>query len=104
MNSAAAITTVTQASRTRITPRGIRVRRSARFRASNSRSTMRFTAIATQRAHVNASTTQSAVSRVSGASRDANVTPTRANGSAKIVWGSFTKLAQRANRDAPAKV
>ena len=53
---------------------------------------MRLKPIAAQRAAENASTTSSTMREVTGATREAASTPSSANGSAKSVCGSLTKL------------
>jgi len=63
------------------------------FAPSNSRSTIRLNAIAANRAAVNARITHPTMPGVSVPRRVASVTPTKANGSANTVCGSFTKLA-----------
>src|SRR5690606_6542854 len=62
------------------------------FRASYDRSAIRLNPIATQRAAENARITRTSVLQVIGATREAASTPSRANGRAKSVCGSFTKL------------
>src|ERR1041385_6255521 len=73
------------------------------FRASNSRSAIRLNPIATQRAAENATITSPTVRRVTGYRIEAASTPSSANGSAKRVWGSLTKLADPAGSDPPRK-
>src|SRR5881296_498391 len=53
---------------------------------------MGFNRSATKRAAVNATTTRMAARQVTGCVYDATITPSRANGNAKTVCGSFTKL------------
>src|SRR6266571_4975179 len=62
------------------------------FRASMRRSAMRLKPIATNRAAVNAMTTRTPERHVTGWMYDATMTPSNANGSAKIVCGSLTKF------------
>ena len=88
-----ASTTETQACRTVIAPRGSSRVAVRGFRASNSRSTIRLNPIATQRADEKATTTSATNRQVTGCVNEAASTPSRANGSAKRVCGSFTKLA-----------
>jgi len=74
------------------------------FLASMRRSAMRLKPIATNRAAVNATTTSAIARHVTGARYDATITPSSANGKAKSVCGSLTKLTKRTNRLSPAKV
>src|SRR5207249_10155505 len=62
------------------------------FRASMRRSAVRLKPIATNRAAVNAMTTRTPERHVTGWMYDATMTPSNANGSAKIVCGSLTKV------------
>ena len=92
-NTVLAAATATAASRTPIVPRGSSRMAVRGFRASHSRSTMRLNPMAAKRALVNASTIHATARRVTGATYDASVAPTSANGSANSVCGSLTKLA-----------
>ncbi len=76
------------------------------FAASCSRSAMRLKPMAANRAAVNATRIQATVPAVnaSGCAYDASTAPTPANGSANSVWGSFTKEAYLAAREAPVNV
>src|SRR5581483_7859355 len=103
-NMAAAATTASDASRTVIAPIGISRAAVRGLRASYSRSTMRLNPIAANRAVVNATTTHHATRAVTSVVKLASVTPTSANGRAKSVCGSLTKLAYRTTRDDPAMV
>src|SRR5690606_23351257 len=106
MNTAAATSTATHASRTDMRPLGSSRSRVRGFSASCSRSTMRLNPIAVKRAAVNAMTIHSAARTLSppGCSYVASSAPTPANGSANSVCGSLTKLAYFASRESPAKV
>ena len=64
----------------------------ARFAASTSRSTILLKPIAAKRAAVKARMIQPSAPNVTGRTDVASVAPTSANGSAKTVCGSLTKL------------
>src|SRR2546422_7477314 len=103
-NSPAAMSTAAHACASVSRPDGSSRARVRGFFASRSRSAIRLKPSATQRAHVNASTTSASSRHVTGCSRDATSKPSSANGSANRVWGSLTKLTYRTRRLPPAKV
>src|SRR2546427_2635120 len=103
-NSPAATRTAAHACASVNRPDGSSRARVRGFFASRSRSAIRLKPSATQRAHVNASTTSASSRHVTGCSRDATSKPSSANGSANRVWGSLTKLTYRTRRLPPAKV
>src|SRR2546425_22222 len=103
-NSPAATRTAAHACASVSRPDGSSRARVRGFFASRSRSAIRLKPSATQRAHVNASTTSASSRHVTGCSRDATSKPSSANGSANRVWGSLTKLTYRTRRLPPAKV
>src|SRR6267143_5370723 len=74
------------------------------LRASRRRSAMRLNPIATNRAAVNAKTTSATTRQVTGWRYDATTTPSNANGSAKTLCGSLTKLIYRTSSDSPPSV
>src|SRR5690606_6962444 len=102
--TAAASVTAAVAAGTLIRPDGISRAAVRGFRASKTRSAIRLKPIAAKRAAVNATTTQRTVSAVIAATRDAASTPSSANGSAKRVCGSLTKLSQCTREEVPAQV
>src|SRR3954469_23577974 len=65
---------------------------------------MRLNPIAAQRAAEKASTTSATARGVTRVIRDAASTPRSANGKAKRVCGSLTKLTYRTRSDSPPKV
>jgi hypothetical protein len=73
-------------------PRGSSRFRVRGFRASNPRSAIRLKPMAAQRAAEKATTTSAMARGDTGTRSEAARTPSSANGSAKRVWGSFTKL------------
>src|SRR3977135_3128753 len=103
-NTAAATPTAFHACRNVSRPDGSSRARVRGLRASSSRSAMRLNPRATNRAHVNASTTRPSVRQVSAASRDATSNPSSANGRANTVCGSLTKFTYRTRRLSPANV
>src|SRR2546422_306151 len=103
-NSPAATRTAAHACASVSRPDGSSRARVRGFFASRSRSAIRLKPSATQRAHVNASTTSASSRHVTGCSQDATSKPSSANGSANRVWGSLTKLTYRTRRLPPAKV
>ena len=74
------------------------------FLASRSLSAMRLNPMATNRAAVKAMTTNTSCRMATGYRKDAATTPSSANGNAKTVCGSRTRLAYRTSSDLPASV